>query len=146
MIIYVNSIDFKGSLVNGPGIRSLLFLQGCDRHCEGCHNTSTWDIHEGKGYDVKELAAILKKNCFNGKLTITGGEPLYQMDALIELLKELEGIDICLYTSYEFEEVPNEVRKRINSLKTGKYDKKYRTTTTPYYGSTNQKFTIIKEE
>ena len=146
MKIYVNSMDFKGSFVNGPGIRSLLFLQGCDRHCDGCHNTSTWDINEGKCYEVSELASILKERCFNNKLTITGGEPLYQKDALLELLKELDGFDICLYTSYELEEVPGEIFERINSLKTGRYDKRYRTTTTPYYGSTNQKFTIIKEE
>ena len=146
MMIYVNSMDFKGSFNNGPGIRSLLFLQGCDRHCDGCHNTSTWDINEGTPIEVKELAAIIKDNCYNKKLTITGGEPLYQKDALLELLDELKGFDVCLYTSYEFEEVPGDIRERINSLKTGRYDKRYRTTTTPYYGSTNQKFTIIKEE
>lgn len=146
MKISVNSIDFKGSLVNGPGIRTLLFLQGCDRCCEGCHNSSTWDISEGKEYQISELVEILKDGCRNRKITITGGEPLYQKEALTELVKALKGFDICLYTSYELDEVPSEILKHINYLKTGRYDSRFRTTTTPYYGSLNQRFITINEE
>ena len=146
MRISINSMDFKGSLVNGPGIRSLLFLQGCDRCCEGCHNISTWDISKGMEYEITELVELLKEGCRNRKITITGGEPLYQKEALTELVKALKGFDICLYTSYELDEVPSEILKHIKYLKTGRYDSRFRTTTTPYYGSLNQRFITINEE
>ena len=146
MKIIINSLDFKGSLVDGPGIRSLVFMQGCDRMCEGCHNTSTWDISEGIPYEIGELVQIIKERCKNRKITITGGEPLYQKEALMELIRGLDGFNICLYTSYEKDEVPQEILKHINYLKTGRYDSSCRTTTTPYYGSKNQKFITINEE
>ena len=146
MKIVINSLDFKGSLVNGPGIRSLIFMQGCDRMCEGCHNTSTWDISEGTPYEISDLIGIVKERCLNRKITITGGEPLYQKEALMELIRGLDGFNICLYTSYEKEDVPVEILNRINYLKVGKYDSRCRTTTTPYYGSKNQKFITINEE
>lgn len=133
-------MDFHGSFVNGPGIRSLLFLQGCSRHCEGCHNPSTWSHDDGKEYEVDELATIIKTNCTNRKITITGGEPLEQKEALSLLLQELEGFDVCLYTSYEQENVPEDVLKRLTYLKTGRYVASERTTTTPFIGSTNQRF------
>ena len=144
MRISVNRIEFDGSLVNGPGIRSLLFLQGCDRYCDGCHNRDTWDISKGTYYETAELADIIRVKSYNKKLTITGGEPLYQRDALLELLTMLDDFDLCLYTSYELFEVPTDIRDKIDYLKTGRYEKEHRTTTTPYLGSTNQQFIKMK--
>jgi anaerobic ribonucleoside-triphosphate reductase activating protein len=143
MKIRVNKIDFSGSFVDGPGVRSLLFLQGCEKRCDGCHNPSTWDLNGGELYENLELAAIIKKNCHNKKLTITGGEPLLQNDALIQLVKLLDGFDICLYTGYSKKEVSEELLRHIKYLKTGIYEKKYRTTTSPFVGSTNQSFIIL---
>ena len=144
MRINVNSMDFKGSLINGPGIRSLLFLQGCSRHCPGCHNPSTWSPDKGESYDVEELARIIRAGCANRKLTITGGEPLEQAEALEELLDELEGFDICLYTSYGRDQIPRGIESRLTYIKTGEYVNDKRTTTTPFIGSTNQKFIKIR--
>ena len=45
--ICINSIDFKGSICDGPGIRTVIYLQGCDFHCVGCHNPQTWDMNKG---------------------------------------------------------------------------------------------------
>ena len=87
MKIYINSIQFNKSLVDGPGVRTLVFFQGCDIHCPGCQNPSSWDITKGTEYSVKNLAKIIKDGTFNGKITLTGGEPLMQKEALIELLK-----------------------------------------------------------
>ncbi len=101
MTIKINSMNFKGSLANGPGVRSLLFVQGCSRHCEGCHNPPTWPKESGTEYEIDKLVEIIKANCTNRKITITGGEPLEQRCALKELLEKLDGFDICLYTSYQ---------------------------------------------
>ncbi len=145
MHIQINSIDYSGSLVNGPGIRTLLFLQGCDKHCEGCHNTSTWDVNKGTMRDTAELADELRTNCKNKKITITGGEPLFQYEALIELLERIKDFDICLYTGSDFDEIPEDVVRYLKYVKVGKYDKSKRCTTVPYIGSTNQQFIKLKE-
>ncbi len=144
MNILVNSIDFRGSFVDGPGIRTLLFLQGCSRHCEGCHNVGTWDRDKGKSYGTDELARIIGEGCHNRKITITGGEPLDQADALAELLDALEGFDICLYTSYSLEEVPDRILSRVRYVKVGAYEKALRCSTVPYVGSSNQRFIKLR--
>ena len=92
--LYVNSIMRNPSLCDGIGYRTVLFLQGCDLHCKGCQNPSTWDITKGKIIDVKELSRTLRSRCFNKELTITGGEPLMQKEALLDLLKELKD-SVC---------------------------------------------------
>ena len=144
MKIYINSIHFNKSLVDGPGIRSLVFFQGCDIHCPGCHNPSSWDIKAGTEYSVSELAEQIKAGSFNKKVTITGGEPLMQKDALIELLNELKDLDVVVYTGHQKEDVPDEVWKLTTFVKCGPFIEKLKTTTKPYVGSSNQE--LIKSE
>ena len=100
----VHSIESFGT-VDGPGIRFVLFLQGCSLKCKYCQNRDTWDIHGGEFKSLDEIFdKILKyKNyiCPNGGVTITGGEPLLQYKFLIQLFKKLkkEGIHTCIDTS-----------------------------------------------
>ncbi len=140
MKIIINSISYNTSLVDGPGIRSLIFFQGCDIHCPGCHNSSTWDIRKGTSYEIKDLIEEIHKNSLNKKITITGGEPLLQKEALIELIHGLEGYDIALYTGHLEEDVPTEILSKIKYLKTGPFIQKMKTTIEPFVGSSNQKF------
>ena len=109
------------SLCDGFGYRTVLFLQGCDLHCKGCQNKSTWDINKGTEIDTKELASILRKQCFNKELTISGGEPLCQIDALVELLEELKDFDLCLYTGHALSEVPERVLSYLKYIKVGPF-------------------------
>lgn len=142
MIMYINSIKYNNSLVDGPGIRTVLFMQGCDIHCPGCQNPVTWDIKQGKEIEVLELVEKLDKNVINKKITISGGEPLLQKEALNELIKELfsKGFDIALYTGHNKDEVPEEIIKCLTYLKTGKFIKELKTSIKPFVGSTNQLF------
>ncbi len=140
MKVRINRTDFTGSFSDGPGIRSLVFMQGCTRHCKGCHNPSTWNPNEGQEIEISDLVAVIRENCINRKITITGGEPLLQMKALEELLDQLQDFDICLYTGYEYDEVPEYIKSRTTYLKAGPYIEELRKTTIPFYGSTNQKF------
>ncbi len=142
--IYVNSISFNRSLVDGPGVRTVIFLQGCDLHCKGCQNPSTWDIAAGEALTTAELANLLKTNVANRKITISGGEPLMQTDAVIELLDQLQGFDVALYTGHECADVPQAILDRVRYIKTGNFQLDKKTTTTPYVGSTNQEFRRIK--
>lgn len=142
MKIIINSIKYNSSLVDGPGIRTVLFMQGCNIHCAGCQNKTTWDINKGKSIEIADLVKDIFNNSINKKITISGGEPLYQKNALIELVNALkkERFDIALYTSYRKRDVPIKVIKCLKYLKTGKFIPKNKTTVTPYVGSTNQKF------
>ena len=144
MNVYINSIQFNKSLVDGPGVRTLVFFQGCDIHCPGCHNASAWDITKGTLYSVKELANQIKEGTFNGKVTITGGEPLMQKEALVQLLNELKGLDVIVYTGHQKEEVPEEVWKLTSYVKCGPFIERLKTTIKPYVGSSNQE--LIKSE
>lgn len=145
MKVYINSILFNRSLVDGPGVRTVVFFQGCDLHCKGCQNPSSWDIRQGTEMEVEELAAILEQNCLNKKVTISGGEPLFQKEALLELAERLKGFDIAVYTGHEEEDVPQELYRCITYIKTGKFVQELKTTVMPYVGSANQRFRRVDD-
>jgi organic radical activating enzyme len=73
MQIVINSIDYNGSLVNGYGVRTLIFLQGCNLCCEGCHNKCAWDISRSTPWEIEKLTKELNDKVKNKKITITGG-------------------------------------------------------------------------
>ena len=100
----VHSIESFGT-VDGPGIRFVLFLQGCHLQCKYCHNRDTWNMNGGEYKSLDDIfEKIMKyKNYIypNGGVTVTGGEPLLQVKFLIELVKKLkkENIHTCVDTS-----------------------------------------------
>ncbi len=145
MNIIIHSIDYSGSIVDGPGIRTVLFIQGCEQKCVGCHNPATWDIKKGKTIPVKDLISELRKNVLNRKLTISGGEPLLQYPAVLELVKGLTDFIIVLYTGLEFNEVPKDILKYLTYIKVGKYMSENHSTTISYSGSSNQRFIHLLE-
>ena len=104
----VHSVESFGT-VDGPGIRFVIFLQGCSLRCKYCHNRDTWDINGGEYKSVDEIIEKIKnyKNYIipsGGGVTVTGGEPLLQAKFLIELFKRLkeENIHTCIDTSGMF--------------------------------------------
>lgn len=144
MKIYINAIQFNSSTVDGPGVRTVIFFQGCDLRCNGCQNQSTWDINAGTEVEVSELATLLKKEVVNKKITFSGGEPLMQAEGLIELVKLLDGFNIAVYTGHELYDVPKELLDRIDYIKTGSFKEELKTTVKPFVGSTNQEFRRLK--
>ena len=103
MIGHIHSFESFGT-VDGPGIRFVVFMQGCPLRCQYCHNPDTWGAG-GQEYSVEEVAQkILRyKNYFGDKggVTVSGGEPLLQIDFIIELftLLKSKGIHTCVDTS-----------------------------------------------
>lgn len=100
---YIHSIETCGT-VDGPGLRYVIFLQGCPMRCQYCHNPDTWEPGKGEQMTVDEALAKFYSNLpfyKNGGVTVTGGEPMMQMDFLIELFTKLhaDGIHTCLDTS-----------------------------------------------
>ena len=101
----IHSVESFGT-VDGPGIRFVLFLQGCHLQCKYCHNRDTWDMNGGEYKSVDEIIEKINryKNYIipsGGGVTVTGGEPLLQYNFVLELFKKLkeEGISTCIDTS-----------------------------------------------
>ena len=104
MVVYINSIKFNRSLVDGPGVRFVVFVQGCPMRCLYCHNPDTWPVTGGTEISVDEILQKYEDNksfYANGGLTVTGGEPLLQIDFLTELFTKAKakGIHTCIDTS-----------------------------------------------
>ena len=100
---YIHSLESFGT-VDGPGIRYVLFMQGCPMRCLYCHNPDTWEIGVGKEVDADEIIEEYWNNRHfykDGGITVTGGEPLLQVDFLIELftMAKAKGIHTCIDTS-----------------------------------------------
>lgn len=144
LLLYINSIKFNRSLVDGPGVRTVVFFQGCDIRCKGCQNNSTWDMLQGTQMTTEELAKILHLKVLNKKITISGGEQLLQSEALLELVKKLKDFDIAVYTGHKLEEVPKELLENIKYIKTGSFIEEKMTTVNPYVGSSNQQFRRLR--
>ena len=95
------------SIVDGPGIRTTIFSQGCPHHCPGCHNPETWDFGCGTDVEVERLVDIVRSNPLCRGVTFSGGEPFAQPEGfakLARLLKE-KGYEVASYTGYTFEEL-----------------------------------------
>ena len=119
---FIHSTESFGT-VDGPGIRYVVFMQGCPMRCLYCHNPDTWAIGKGKVVTTDEILREYEK-CRpflkNGGLTVTGGEPLLQMDFIIELFQKAKQKDIhtCIDTSgITFREVESQLEKMDELLK-----------------------------
>ena len=99
----IHSIETFGT-VDGPGVRFVVFFQGCVLRCQYCHNPDTWSFNSGTEYEASSIIEKMKRNkefYLTGGITATGGEPMCQIDFLIDLfsLAKKEGIHTCLDTS-----------------------------------------------
>lgn len=143
------------SLVNGKGIRDVVFMSGCIHNCDGCHNKEYQDINKGRDMSVEEIVTTLKEN--NGMvdgITISGGDPLFQPNETILLCKsikeELKNNNIWVYTGYTFEFVKDnypELLKYVDVIVDGKFEKEqtHRGTERPLYrGSFNQRIIHVE--
>ena len=101
---YIHSTESFGS-VDGPGVRYIIFTSGCPMRCKYCHNPDTWNLTGGKLMEPKDLIsdALKCKSYWNkyGGITVSGGEPLFQIDFLLELftLAKEKNINTCIDTS-----------------------------------------------
>ena len=94
----IHSFESFGA-VDGPGIRFVIFMQGCHLKCQYCHNRDSWDVYGGKEYSLEfVLNKIIRYQSYmqasNGGVTISGGEPLLQADFILALLQELKKYNI----------------------------------------------------
>lgn len=138
------------SIVDGPGIRYVIFTQGCPHHCKGCHNPQTHDFHGGKPAEREAILRDIKENPLLGGVTFSGGEPFAQPEPLADLAKELKklGKHLMVYTGYTYEELLQmaeqrpaieELLSQTDILVDGPYVEAERDLTLKFRGSANQR-------
>ena len=95
------------SIVDGPGIRFVLFLQGCRLRCPGCQNPQTWDFDGGTLVPSDEVLARIRENPLVHGVTFSGGEPFEQAEALLPLAKELkaQGYHLMAFSGFTLEQL-----------------------------------------
>lgn len=104
-------LDLSGivadSIVDGPGIRTTIFSQGCPHHCPGCHNPETWEFGCGTLMDEESIVEIVASNPLCRGVTFSGGEPFAQSEGFAKLAKLLKqkGYEVASYSGYTFEQL-----------------------------------------
>ncbi len=144
----------KDDMLNGAGLRVVLWVAGCSHKCRGCHNPQTWDKNGGILFDENaknELFEELKKDYING-ITFSGGDPLFcdNIDEVTKLAKQIKtnfpNKTIWLYTGYKFEEIKNlEIINYIDVLCDGEFELDKRDVNLPWVGSSNQRVIDVKQ-
>lgn len=143
------------SLVNGEGIRSVIFVSGCMHNCKGCQNEFMQDFNYGDSVSIYDIMQKIKKNkpIIKG-VTFSGGEPFESAVALSKLSEEVraQGLDIWCYSGYTFEEIMHSgdsdklrLLRFIDVLIDGKFHEELKEDASKYTGSSNQRIIDVQK-
>ena len=144
-------LDLSGivsdSIVDGPGIRTTIFSQGCPHHCPGCHNPETWEFGCGTPMEEERLVEIVKSNPLCRGVTFSGGEPFAQAEGFAKLARLLkrEGYEVASYSGYTFEALlrgtpaQRALLETIDILIDGPFLLAEKSLEVPFRGSRNQR-------
>lgn len=141
---------YTETISDGPGVRYSIYLAGCNHKCEGCHNPQSWDPNEGilvNQYLIDTIKDEINSNPILDGITISGGDPFFNPEELLYLLRELkEGTDknIWCYTGYSIEylvryDMFRKPLEYIDTLVDGPFIKSLRDPNLPFRGSRNQR-------
>ena len=141
-------------MMNGDGLRTVLWVAGCSHHCEDCQNPVTWDIHGGLPFDAAaeaELFSDLSRDYISG-ITFSGGDPLHpdnraEVGRLMQRVKaELPGKTIWCYTGFLFEEVRDlPLMQYVDVLVDGRFEKALLDNKLFWKGSANQRVIDVQK-
>ena len=140
------------SIVDGPGIRTAIFAQGCPHHCKGCHNPETWEFGCGTLIPVEAVVEIVQSNPLCRGVTFSGGEPFAQAEEfarLAALLKE-KGYEVASYSGYTYEQLLNgteeqkQLLESIDILIDGPFIQSQKSLELVFRGSRNQRILDVK--
>lgn len=136
------------SIVDGTGLRTTIFFQGCPHACPGCHNPQTHNPDGGEERELDTILADIKKNPLLDGITLSGGEPFFQAEAAADLAKKAHemGLNVWTYTGYTWEEIFSsdqpawkKLLRQTDVLVDGRFLKQERTLDMPFVGSRNQR-------
>lgn len=138
----------QDSIVDGPGIRYVIFTQGCPHHCPGCHNPQTHDFDGGKDADTEKILSEIFGNPLASGVTFSGGEPFVQASALVPIAEAVKahGKHLMIYTGFLLEDLQKRKDAGIQRLLEladilvdGPFVLAERDLTLQYRGSSNQR-------
>lgn len=140
--MYIMDI-LKESVVDGEGIRTVLFMAGCPHKCKGCHNKESWELKNGT-WTTDVLEQLLDSP---HDITISGGDPLFQYSRIYEVVKSIKSLsnkNIWLYTGYTYEEVSHlNIFNYIDVVVDGPFIKDKKDLDLQFRGSSNQRIIDI---
>lgn len=144
----------RHSSVNGPGVRYVLFLQGCSHGCPGCQNPETHRIGDGTWRETEDVIAEILATRYLDGITLSGGDPLYQPEAAgaIAAQAAAAGLSVWMYTGWTFEEIlagaageaAIEALRHVDVLVDGRFVLALRSEECLWRGSTNQRLVDVK--
>ncbi|HDX9590985.1 TPA: anaerobic ribonucleoside-triphosphate reductase activating protein [Bacillus pseudomycoides] len=141
------------SVVDGEGLRTVVFFAGCPHRCFGCHNPQSWNICNGTEMTKEEIINEIENNPLTD-VTFSGGDPFFQATEIKELAKNVKDLqkNLWIYTGYTFEEIQNsqnndmiELLQYADVLVDGRFELEERDLTLPFRGSSNQRIIRLKE-
>ncbi len=143
----------EDSIVDGPGLRTTIFVQGCPHHCPGCHNPETWEFGTGTDVSIEDIYSGIRSNYLCHAVTFSGGEPFSQAEELAALARLLRdnGYEIAAYSGYTFEELLNgtpgqrELLGLIDVLIDGPFIQAEKSLELNFRGSRNQRIINVPE-
>lgn len=144
----------RESIVDGPGLRYVIFTQGCPKRCFMCHNAETQPLDGGYVEKLDNIVADFKKSPILSGITISGGEPFIQPDKVYYIVKEAKnyGLDVLLYSGFYYEELlrmnndyVNKILKIADYLIDGPFEYQLKNLNILFRGSTNQRIIDLKE-
>lgn len=138
------------SIVDGPGLRTVIWTQGCAHHCKGCQNPQTWDFNGGGLVSVDDVLEAIDELEYQTGITFSGGDPMYQVEACdrIAAYCKDKGYNIWVYTGFTYEEVLKlseknptymDFLKKIDVLVDGRFILEQRDLNLLFRGSKNQR-------
>lgn len=141
------------SVVDGPGIRLVIFTQGCFHNCAQCHNQDTHDPAGGQLMETDEILHMIKKNPLLDGVTLSGGEPLLHTEALAKLAKEVKqlGLNVISYTGFVWEDLMKNKKhfidylSQVDVLIDGPFKIEVRSLNLSFRGSTNQRVIDVQK-
>jgi anaerobic ribonucleoside-triphosphate reductase activating protein len=144
----------EDSIVDGEGIRSVIWFQGCPHHCKECHNPETWDFDSGVEVSIDDIKKQIDELEFQAGVTFSGGDPMSQIEALVELAKYVKekGMNVWCYTGFLYEDLEKmgeknplykEVFNYIDVLVDGPFVLDLKSFEVAFRGSSNQRLIDI---
>lgn len=140
----------RDSVVDGFGVRTVIWTQGCSHNCSFCQNPQTHDFEGGCAFNVEDIKEELKNLTGQDGITLSGGDPLFQIDAVVELAKYAKsiGLNVWCYTGFLYEDIVNmgktnpqyqELLKYLDVLVDGKFVNELKSLNLLFRGSSNQR-------
>lgn len=142
------------SIVDGEGIRTVIWTQGCSHHCIGCHNQGTWDFQGGFLEDVESVKKTISDLQGQDGITFSGGDPFFQVEPCLEIAKycKEQNLNVWCYTGYTFEQLLKlndnlvlEFLSYIDVLVDGRFILQQRSLDLKFKGSRNQRVIDVKQ-